>query len=44
MSDTFKNLELDPLLVSALDKEQITKPTDIQLKVISEIKQSIWLL
>ncbi len=39
MSDTFKNLELDPLLVSALGKEQITKPTDIQLKVIPEIKQ-----
>ena len=40
MSETFENLELDPFLVGALDKEQINIPTDIQVKVISEIKQS----
>lgn len=39
MSDTFKNLELDPLLISALDEEQIIEPTDIQFKVVPEIKQ-----
>ncbi len=40
MLEIFKNLGLDPTLVSALETEQITNPTDIQLKVIPEIKLS----
>ena len=38
MSELFKSMELDPILVNALEKEEITKPTDIQSKVVSEIK------
>ena len=40
MSKIFNNMDLDKILVSALEKEQITVPTDIQLKVIPEIRLS----
>jgi superfamily II DNA/RNA helicase len=38
MSELFQNMGLDPILISALEKEQITNPTDIQSKVVLEIK------
>lgn len=40
MSELFKNMELDGVLVSALEAEQITKPTDIQLRVVPKIKEN----
>jgi len=40
MSKLFENMKLDESLVNALESEQIIKPTDIQSKVIPEIKQN----
>lgn len=38
MSELFTSMGLDTILISALEKEQIIKPTDIQDRVVPELK------
>lgn len=40
MSETFNNLNLNPSLVEALSKENITVPTEIQSKVIPKVLEN----
>lgn len=40
MSETFRSIGLNPALVNALEKENITNPTEIQRKVIPEVMKN----
>jgi ATP-dependent RNA helicase DeaD len=40
MAETFHDLQLEPSLIAALEKEGITRPTEIQLKVIPEVAKN----